>query len=787
MKSFKHINPGSVEEASSLLSSGSAKLIAGGTDLLGELKDQILPDYPEQIINLKAIPDLDYIHTAEDGVHIGALTKLCDMTESSLLKETLPSVAQAAGSVASPLIRNSATLGGNLFQEVRCWYYRCAGQMGGAITCARKGGDTCYASVGESANHSIFGGVKVGATPCTSKCPAGVDIPAYMACLRSGDTMEAARILLRNNPIPCITSRVCTHFCQEGCNRNQVDERVGVGQVERYLGDYILDHASELMPAPASETDHRIAIVGSGPAGLSAAFYLRQAGHKVTVYEKMPEAGGLLMYAIPAYRLPKDVVRRLIGALEQMGVEFRCGVDVGEQLPISQLTQEYDKVFLAPGAWKKTVIGIDGEDMTRFGLEFLVEVKGWMQNKPGSHVVVVGGGNVAVDVAVTAKRLGAERVTMVSLESRGELPATREELERAEEEGICLKDSWGPVAVLRQGTSVTGIKLRRCLSVRNAEGRFSPSYDDNDTTVVESDSILLCVGQQTDLSFLGDGFELEQNRGRIVANELTQRTSDEAVYAGGDVVTGPATAVGAIAAGRRAADHISAVLKQEAAPNRGYEAKKLLTFAPSAPENSKTAELHIRPMAELAVNLEDDFGLRPEEVFSEAERCLNCGCLAVNPSDLATVLVCLDAVIVTNMRRVSAKDLFCSTSQEERFLHKGEIMTELILPLKGDGWKTAYYKFRDRKTIDFATVGLATAYKLENGILQEARIVMGAVAPVPVIAEESQAYLIGKTITEETAEQASCLALKNALPKKDNASKVNIARTLVKRSLLECL
>lgn len=810
MKYFDHINPGSVEEASSLLNEGNTKLMAGGTDLLGALKEQILPDYPDRVVNLKAVPGLDYIEEKEDGIHIGALAKLCDMKESGLLREKLPAVAQAAGSVASPLIRNSATLGGNLFQEVRCWYYRCASQVGGSIKCARKGGDYCYAAVGENQYHSIFGGAKVKTTPCTSKCPASVDISAYMERLRAGDIEGAAGILLKNNPIPSVTSRVCTHFCQEGCSRNQVDERVGVGQVERFLGDYILDHADRLMPAPTWETGVHVAVVGSGPAGLSAAFYLRRAGHKVTVYEKMPEAGGLLRYAIPAYRLPKEVVQKLVHALEQMGVEFRCGVDVGQDIPMEKLAAEHDKVFLAPGAWKKTVIGIDGEDMTRFGLEFLVEVKGWMQNKPGSRVVVVGGGNVAVDVAVTAKRLGAQQVTMVSLESREELPATKEELERAEEEGICLMTSWGPVAVNRKDEAVTGIKLRRCLSVRDENGRFSPSYDDGDTTSVECDSILLCVGQQTDLSFLGSGFALEQNRGRIVADEKTQCTSDDRVYAGGDVVTGPSTVVSALAAGRRAAEQMDAALGREHAagdPNRASAAEGqadahpsqadaaerkqvshgLRTFSPAAPALASTAGLHIRPVDELAVDLEDDFGLSQEEVLSEANRCLNCGCLAVNPSDLATVLVCLDGELVTNLRRISAKDLFCNPDQEGGFLKQGEIMTELILPAKDPGWITSYYKFRDRKSIDFATVALACGYRLEDGIVKEARIVLGAVAPVPMIAAEAEEYLQGKTVDQETAEQAAEKALAHVCPMEENRYKINIAKTLVKRSLLDCI
>ncbi|MDO5551415.1 MAG: pyridine nucleotide-disulfide oxidoreductase, partial [Lachnospiraceae bacterium] len=201
---------------------------------------------------------------------------------------------------------------------------------------------------------------------------------------------------------------------------------------------------------------------------------------------------------------------------------------------------------------------------------------------------------------------------------------------------------------------------------------------------------------------------------------------------------------------------------------------------------SRTANLHIRPAEELAVDLEDDFGLTKEEVLAEADRCLNCGCLAVNPSDLTTALVCLDACIVTNLRRISAKELFCRPSQEMNFLEKGEIMTEVILPIR-EGWHTAYQKFRDRRSIDFATVGLASAYRLEKGRVAEASIVMGAVAPVPMKAEEAEHYLLGKVINEETAEKAAQLALKRALPMEDNRYKINIAKAMIKQSLLDCI
>ncbi len=786
MRNFIHINPENLEEASSLLKEEKTRLLAGGTDLLGELKDEILPEYPERIVNLKSVPGLGQIREEADGLHIGALVSLREIAENPLVQNMCPAIAQAAKSVASPLIRNSATLGGNLFQDVRCWYYRCPSQNGGAVTCARKGGTRCYAAVGESRYHSIFGGVKVRTSPCTAECPAGVDIPAYMERLRAGDIEGAARILLQNNPIPAVTSRVCTHFCQEGCSRGQVDERVGTGQVERFLGDYILAHPDRLMPPPEKETGRRIAIVGSGPAGLSAAFYLRRAGHSVRVFEKMPEPGGLLRYAIPAYRLPKEVVQKLADALRRMGVEFQCGMDVGKDISMEQLCQTYDKVFAAPGAWKKTVIGMGGEELTRFGLEFLVEVKGWMQDTPGKRVAVVGGGNVAVDVAVTARRLGAKQVTMISLERREELPATREEVERAEQEGVRLMPSWGPVEVCREGEAIRGIRLRRCLSVRDEKGRFSPVYDDGDTAQVPCDAILLCVGQQTDLSFLGQDFLLEQSRGRISADAATQATSDSRVYAGGDVVTGPATVVGALAAGRRAAAHITASLAGGAAGREEGAVQTLLHFSEAACRPSHTAKLHIRPIKERAADLEDDFGLNREEVFSEAERCLNCGCLAVNPSDMAAVLVCLDGEIVTNMRRVSAKELLGNPARAAGALEPGEIMKEAVVPDKWRGWLTSYQKFRDRKSIDFATVSLASAYRLEDGRIREARIVLGAAAPVLVEAKKAEAYLAGKKADAKTADAAADAALFGAFAARDNQYKIQIAKSLVKRSVLAC-
>jgi hypothetical protein len=259
MKSFQHINAKTVKEASKMLerSKGTARLVAGGTDLLGILKDKVLPDYPETIINLKSVPNLDYIKEDAQGVRIGALAKLADIIGSPIVQKQCKILADAAGVVATPQIRNLATLGGNICQDIRCWYYRYPHQIGGRILCARKtgglprtDGQGCYALTGDNRNHSIFGAVKVGKTPCTAECPAGIDIPLYLCKIRKGDLIGAAKILLEANPIPAITGRVCPHFCQETCNRGDYDAPVSIRNVERFMGDYILENAGELIIPP---------------------------------------------------------------------------------------------------------------------------------------------------------------------------------------------------------------------------------------------------------------------------------------------------------------------------------------------------------------------------------------------------------------------------------------------------------------------------------------------------------------------------------------------------------
>ncbi len=399
MRTFEHTNAESLDTAVSALVGyqGQAAVIAGGTDLLGTLKDEIHGTYPEALVNIKTIEGLSYIREDDRGLKIGALATLHEIETNPIIKDRYSVLAEAARAVASPQIRRMGTVGGNICQEPRCWYYRYPDNF---FYCTRKDGKYCNALTGENRFHSIFGAARVETPPCASACPANVDIPSYLSEIRKGRTAKAARLLLETNPIPAITGRACPHFCEEACNRGDFDEAVSVRSVERFLGDYILDNARRFIKPPTAETGRKVAIVGSGPAGLSAAHYLRKSGHAVTVLDRMPEPGGMLTYAIPPYRLPKEVVRRVARALEKAGVEFRVNVEVGRDVTLDALRKDFDAVFLASGAWKQPVIGVEGEELTKPGLEFLTEVSGGSRAIPGQKVLVIGGGNVAVDVGL---------------------------------------------------------------------------------------------------------------------------------------------------------------------------------------------------------------------------------------------------------------------------------------------------------------------------------------------------------------------------------------------------
>jgi len=790
MKPFKHANAKTISEAVKLLKNnrGRAKLIAGGTDLLSTLKDKILPAYPETIVNIKTIPNLDYISEDAGELKIGALSRLEAIAQSPVVKEKYKLLAEAAEAVATPQIRRMGTIGGNLCQDVRCWYYRYPHSIGGRILCYLKGGKGCYALTRENQYHSIFGGLRDTSPPCSSACPGGVDIPSYLSQIREGDLPQAARTLLNTNPLPSITGRVCPHFCEQECNRGDFDESVSVRDTERFMGDYILENADEIIPSPAADSGKSVAIIGSGPAGLSAAYYLRMSGHRVIVFDKMEEAGGMLAYVIPAYRLPKDIVRRVVKAIENTGVEFKCKVDVGKDVTLDALKRDFDNVFIANGAWNPVSIGLEGEESTRFGMEFLTNINLGVREIPGKKALVIGGGNAAVDVAISALRLGAEEATMACLESQEEMPALPWEIELALEQGVKLMPSWGPHRVLKSDGKVRGMELVRCTSVFDDQGRFVPSYDKAVKETVEADQIMMAVGYATDFSFIKPGSSLKVEQGLITVNPLTQATSVPGVFAGGSITHGPATVIEAIASGRRAAAAMDVNLKgREAKVEDGDEkaAKPFLKFNSDYLKETSRVEMPKRPVAERSIAVEDALGLGLSEIEGEANRCFNCGCVSVNSSDMGVVLVALGARVKIagpkGVRTIPIGDFFSSL---RNILEADEMVTEIQIPQPPDGARRTFLKFRLRESVDFPIVSVASVITVDGGVCRDARIVLGAVAPAPVRATMAEQAIKGRAINAATAEAASEAAIIGAVPLNMNAYKVEITKTLVKRAIL---
>lgn len=804
MKQFEHVNAASFEEAGRILkeSGGTAQAMAGGSDLLGTYKDNLLKTYPETVVNLKKIPGFAALEEEDGCLKVGAGCKLNTIAQNQAVQEACPALAEAAYSVASPLIRSIGTIGGNICQDVRCWYYRYPDSIGGALDCKRKGGGTCYAINGENRYHSVFGGMSCHGTPCAKSCPAGTDVPAYMAKLREGKWGEAAEIIMRYNPMPMMTSRICPHPCQDDCNQCTYGDSVNVHGVERSLGDYILEHADRYYCAPERETGKRAAIIGAGPGGLSAAYYLRKAGHSVVVYDRMEKAGGVLRYGIPHYRLPKDMVDAYVNALSAMGVKFRLGVQVGQDITVEEIQQSSDSMYVGTGAWKQPVLGLEGENLTQFGLDFLTQVNIYLEKSIGNKVLVCGGGNVAMDVALTAVRLGAGQVKLVCLEQEHDMPAASEEIARAREEGVEICNGWGLGRIVTdENGRVAGLEAKRCLAVFDEEHRFSPVYDEADRIVLEADTIILATGQRVDLSFLGEHFggQLKSARGLIDADTESFKTKKDGVYAGGDAVTGPDIAIRAILAGRVAAAGMNRDLggcgecgcekagceeigRENPSADGNPQEAAFLRFDPGAVENTESHKLKEIPVSERTLIKEDASSFDRETAMAEAGRCMNCGCYAVSPSDISPVLVMAGADIVTTERTLTAEELFTKKLTVQDILTPGELVKEIRVPKRSG--QMHYDKKRVRNAIDFAIVSLASCLDVKDNVIQDARLVFGGVAPVPLRVKHVEEFLKGKAVTEETADQAAGLAVGGASPMGKNEYKLFMMKDLMRSAVL---
>ncbi len=491
--------------------------------------------------------------------------------------------------------------------------------------------------------------------PCNEGCPVGIDIEGYMHLIGQGKLEEAADLLLRENPMPAITGRVCHHPCEDHCNRLSLDEPVAIHAVERRLGDMAL--AAPPPPRPEVSRPERVAVVGSGPAGLACAYHLSRLGYPVTVFEAASEAGGMLRQGIPEYRLPRAILDRQIERIRAAGVEIRCGARVGRDVPWSEL-DSYDAIFAAPGAHlgKKPRIG-SGEAIPgiRPGLDFLKEVNAGGRPDVGERVVVVGGGNTAVDCARSALRLGAE-VTVLYRRTPVEMPAIPQEVKEARGEGVDFVFLAAPVSASAAAGELLGVECQRMeLGERDDSGRRRPVPVDEGRFSMLADTVLTAIGEDCDLSFLPEAVQTEW--GMIRVGELNESTSAP-VFAGGDVVDQPRSVADALGSGKRAAIGIDHFLRRRAGEEleplvieelrlggagnvsatryrrddpvrRESPVNEVVTWAQMNPNHFRRLSRHEdRFLSAVEIRKafgEVNFGLSAKEALDEAERCLNCG------------------------------------------------------------------------------------------------------------------------------------------------------------------
>ena len=478
-----------------------------------------------------------------------------------------------------------------------------------------------------------------GTSPCKAECPAHIGVQGYIKLASEGKYAEALELIKKENPFPAVCGRICSKRCEAGCTRNGLDEPVAVDDIKKFIADQDLSAENRYLPKKRHDySDKKIAIVGAGPAGLSCAYYLALDGYKVTVFEKEKLLGGMLTLGIPSFRLGKDVINAEIDILKELGVEFRTGLEVGKDVSLGELrSQGYKGFYLAIGAQAGRSLGIEGEaaEGVITGVEFMRRVNlGEKPRLPGK-VVVIGGGNVAIDVARTAARVGSEAVSLYCLESRKEMPAALDEIAEAEEERIAINNSWGPRRVIVEKGRVKGVEFKKCVSVFDENRKFNPRYDEGQTMTVEADFVLSSIGQAIEWGGLLEGskVELRPNKG-VIADGLTYQTAEPDIFVGGDVYTGPRFAIDAIAAGKEGAISLHRYVQNGQSLVMGRLRRD---YVPLNKDNVDFDGFDSVPRQKVAHpaagkdSFKDNRGtFTPGQIRKEAERCLSCGATYVD-------------------------------------------------------------------------------------------------------------------------------------------------------------
>lgn len=494
-----------------------------------------------------------------------------------------------------------------------------------------------------------------GTAPCKTACPAHIGIQGYLQLAKEGRYEDALALIKKDNPLPAVCGHVCNRRCEDACTRGTIDEAVAIDEVKRFIAERDLNAETRFIPKKTIPSlkggfEEKIAIIGAGPAGLSCAYFLALTGYKPTIFEKNAEPGGMLRYGIPSYKLEKDLLAAEIDVIRQLGVEIRCGVEVGKDVTIEDLREQgYKGFYAAIGCQRGRKPGISGENAegAYAAVDFLREAGAKESFSLEGDVVVVGGGNVAIDAARISSRCTDAKISMFCLEAREKMPASDEEIEEALEEGIELNCGWGPKEVLEENGHVSGVVFKKCTRVFDAQGRFSPEYDENDTVTVPCRHVIFSVGQAIDWGHMLDNLHVElRPNGGALANKLTYQTSEPDIFVGGDVYTGPKFAIDAIAAGREGAVSLHRYVHEHCTLTIGRNRRDFIELDKEniKVETYDSSSRQIPPKADVkeqAKTFRDlSQSLTEEQVKKETSRCLSCGASVVDPNKCIGCGVC---------------------------------------------------------------------------------------------------------------------------------------------------
>ena len=495
---------------------------------------------------------------------------------------------------------------------------------------------------------------KTGTAPCKTACPAHIAVQGYLKLAAQGKYKEALQLIKRDNPFPAVCGRICNRRCEDACTRGTIDQAVAIDEVKRFIAQQDLNAETRFVPEKVipkvdGEFEEKIAIIGGGPAGLSCAYYLAEKGYRPTVFEKEKQPGGMLMHGIPEFRLEKDVIEAEIDVLRALGVEFHCGVEVGRDVTIPELREQgYKGFYVAIGLQSGGRLGVPGEDAegVKAGIELMREVNLEGKKSLSGRVVVIGGGNIGADVARTALRCGAEKVSLYCLEDYDSMPMGVEDRTECEEDGIEIHAGWGQTEILAENGKCSGIRFRKCLSVRNAEGRFAPTFDDNTTEEVPCDMVLYCIGQKVDWKGLLTGTAVELNpNGTAKADPVTYQTAEPDLFVGGDVYTGQKFAIDAIAAGKQGAVSLHRWV-QDATLTIGRDKREFIELDKNnllleEASYDNTPRQRIGYNETLRKTFKDGrVAFTEEQVKAETARCLGCGASVVDPNKCIGCGIC---------------------------------------------------------------------------------------------------------------------------------------------------